>query len=317
MGKSQRYLGGRIGQSIPSSGVTSTSSQPAVYDLSGQYYIKKGGGWTHPFVGTGNIEATGGTTATYSTPTGSYKSHTFTSSGSFQVTGAPAGGDYDAEFWLQGAGGGTKNNPMGPPGPGGGNREAGSGAGGALYGPAGDLPVGTYPVTIGGGGSESNGSNSVFATPSPGPGPHTALGGGAGGAGDPSPPCFGGDGGCGGGGWYISGNPNKGEGAQPSPHPTVTGLGYDGSDGKSAPEYGGAGGGTAGAGGYGTANGAGTPNVYRYGPTNAQTYGVGGESSDYANTNRQAAGGANTGNGSSAHATGGSGVLVIRYKTSG
>jgi hypothetical protein len=286
-----------------------------MYDLSGQYYIKQGGGWTSPFIFSGGMNASGGTTTTYTDPTGSWKSHTFTSSGSFVVTTAPPGPSYNCEFYAQAGGGGTKNNPMGPPGPGGGCREAGSGAGGALTGPGGTLPIGTYPVTIGAGGNEANGANTVFATGPTNGGPFTALGGGAGGAGDPSPNNIGNDGGCGGGGWYSYSTPNKGEGVQPSP-PTCTGYAYDGADGASSPEYGGAGGGTgAAATGQGTGKGPGRSNTYRYGPTNAQTYGTGGEASDFPSTNRQAAGGANTGDGSSAHATGGSGILVIRYKT--
>ena len=65
--------------------------------------------------------------------------------------------------------------------------------------------------------------------------------------------------------------------------------------------------------GQGTNNGPGTPNVYRYGPTNAQTYGVGGQASDYPSTPRNAGGAANSGNGASGYAGGGSGIVVIRY----
>ena len=105
-------------------------------------------------VGPAGMTATGGDVIhTYTDPAGlGWKSHTFTSSGSFVVTKAPGNPTVDCEFWLQAGGGGGKTNPMGTgPGPGGGNREAGSGAGGALSGPAGPLGTGTYPVTIGGG----------------------------------------------------------------------------------------------------------------------------------------------------------------------
>ena len=194
--------------------------------------------------GPGTMEASGGTTAEYTTPTGNYKSHTFTSSGSFVVTSAPGSSPQNAEFLVQGGGGGCKDFIDG-------NRHAGSGAGGLVYGPAGSLPATTYPVTIGGGGSESNGSNSV-----------------------------------------------------------LNGVGPTGQ----IAQGGGAGGGTGGAAsGQGTNNGPGTANVYRYGPTNSQTYGVGGVASDYSATNRNAAGGANTGTGASGYADGGSGVVVIRY----
>jgi len=306
MGNLQRYLGGFIGTAVPSSGVTPTNAQPGIFGISGQYYMKEAGGWT--IEASQGMAATGGTTTTYTDPTGSYKSHTFTSTGSFVVTSAPPGPSYDCEFYLQAGGGGSDPYPSG-------NREAGSGGGGALYGPAGPLGTATYPVSIGAGGNAGNGSNSVFATPSPGPGPHTALGGGRGGAGDGDPGNLGSNGGCGGGAWYINGLPdNKGESTQTSPHPTITALGNPGGNGSPSPEYGGAGGGTGGAGGRGAAKGPGTANVYRYGPTNPQSYGDGGMASDYPSTNRRGAGGANTGAGSSAFASGGSGILVIRYK---
>jgi len=257
--------------------------------------------------GPGVIEASGGSTTEYTTPTGNYKSHTFTSSGSFIVTSAPGSSPQNAEFLVQGGGGGCKDFIDG-------NRHAGSGAGGLVYGPAGSLPATTYPVTIGGGGSESNGSNSVLN--GVGPAGQTAIGGGAGGAGDGAPDCNGNPGGCGGGGWYT-GPGAKGDATQPTNSPGLSGitnLGYDGFAGKGSPEYGGAGGGTGGAAsGQGTNNGPGTANVYRYGPTNSQTYGVGGVASDYSSTNRNAAGGANTGTGASGYADGGSGVVVIRY----
>ena len=252
------------------------------------------------------MAATGGTTETYSTPTGNYKSHTFTSSGSFVVTQAPGESSNDADFLVQGGGGGCKAEISG-------NRAAGSGAGGLVLGPAGTMPAATYPITIGGGGSESNGSNTVLN--GVGPAGQTALGGGAGGAGDSAPNCNGNPGGCGGGGWYT-GPGAKGDATQPGSPPGLPGisnLGYDGYAGTGSPEYGGAGGGTGGAGGRGASNGPGTVNVYRYGPTNGQTYGAGGEASDYPGTNRNAAGGANTGTGASGYADGGSGVVVIRY----
>ena len=116
-------------------------------------------------IGPTGMEATGGTTTSYTAAGISYKSHTFTSSGAFVVTKAPGAPPADCEFWLQAGGGGGKTNPMGTgPGPGGGNREAGSGAGGALRGPVGPLGTGTYPVTIGGGGSTGEGVPSTFAT---------------------------------------------------------------------------------------------------------------------------------------------------------
>ena len=230
------------------------------------------------------IAASGGTTTTYTAPhpifgTATYTSHTFTSSGSFQITGTTVMTTVNRfDFLVQAGGGGTKSNPMGPPGPGGGNRECGSGAGGLVIGTDVTAAVATHPVTIGGGGSGANGSDSTLALPAP----QVAVGGGAGGAGDPAPTNAGNPGGSGGGGWYTTGQPNKGNGTQ-ADTPLGTGYGNDGSPGQGSPEDGGA----------------------------------GGQASDYASTNRQAAGAANSGNGSSAIAAGGSGIVVIRYVSGG
>ena len=253
------------------------------------------------------IAASGGTMTTYSTPPGaSYKSHTFTSSGSFVVTAAPPSPSYDIQFLVQGGGGGCKDEIPG-------NRAGGSGAGGLVYGGT-AVVTSSYAITIGAGGNEANGSNSVLG--GIGPTGQTAIGGGAGGASDYAPACNGNPGGCGGGGWYV-GPGAKGDATQPTNSPGLSGitnLGYDGAAGNGSPEYGGAGGGTGGAAtGQGTNKGPGTPNVWRFGPTNAQTYGAGGSASDYPSTNRNADGGANTGDGASGYADGGSGIVVIRY----
>ena len=207
---------------------------------------------------------------------------------------------------VQGGGGGCKDEIPG-------NRAGGSGAGGLVYGGT-AVVTSSYAITIGAGGNEANGSNSVLG--GIGPTGQTAIGGGAGGAGDGAPDCNGNPGGCGGGGWYT-GPGAKGDATQPTNSPGLSGitnLGYDGAAGNGSPEYGGAGGGTGGAAtGQGTNKGPGTPNVWRFGPTNAQTYGAGGSASDYPSTNRNADGGANTGDGASGYADGGSGIVVIRY----
>ena len=300
-----RFIGGVFGDCRPVT--ANVPSITGVYPADDQYLIKQEGGW----LDTANIVASGGTEHTYTDPTGSWKSHTFNSSGSFQVTSEPGGPTFDAEFLVQGGGGGCKDNISG-------NRHAGSGAGGLLYGPAGTLVNATYTVTIGAGGNESPGSNTTLGGApgaSIGPTGQTATGGGAGGAGDPSPDCIGDAGGCGGGGWYQSPG-GGGPGSQPSPGLSGITVGKgDGSPGNSAPEYGGAGGGTGGnAPGQGLNKGPGTGNVYRYGTTNPQPYGAGGVASDYPSTNRNSGGGANTGDGASGYATGGSGTVIIRYK---
>ena len=302
----RRFLGGIFGNTVPAA--SNVPSIGGVYDLNGQYYMKQEGAWES----VDNMAASGGTTTTYTDPTGqAWKSHTFTSSGSFVVTTAPGASALDADFLVQGAGGGSKAE-------GDSNRNAGSGAGGLLYGPAGTMPVATYSITIGAGGSGGNGSNTVLGgAPGAaiGASGQTATGGGAGGVNDSPPNCLGADGGCGGGGWWS--NPGAGgEGTQPNPGLAgITKGSGDGSPGSPSPEYGGAGGGTGGpAPGQGTNKGPGTANVYRYGPTNSQTYGAGGESSDYSTTPRNANGASNSGDGAGGHGTGGSGIIVIRYK---
>ena len=112
-----RFLGGIFGNTVPSTANVPTIG--GVYNLNGQYYIKKENGWAV----VNNMEATGGTAVTYTDPTGQdWKSHTFTSSGSFQVRTAPGESSLDPEFLIQAGGGGSKTE--GP-----GNRNAGSGAG--------------------------------------------------------------------------------------------------------------------------------------------------------------------------------------------
>tara|TARA_Y100001970_G_scaffold227157_1_gene281008 strand:+ start:1594 stop:2583 length:990 start_codon:yes stop_codon:yes gene_type:complete len=154
------------------------------------------------------LQITGGTTATYTLPHGSYTTHTFTSSGTLVITGGDGGTIDDVAFLLVGGGGG---GGLGNANEGGG----GGGAGGVVKHP-GTFSIsgpGSYAVTIGFGG---NGGNQ----PGPGPGgdpsgapgdngnngadttfvasptvTYTAKGGGAGSFHGPGNP-----GGCGGGG---------------------------------------------------------------------------------------------------------------------
>jgi hypothetical protein len=170
------------------------------------------------------FSATGGTEST----SGSYKVHTFTTSGSFITTSA---GVVDI-FVLAGGGSG-----------GAGHYSAGGGAGGG-YKESIELPIGTYTVTVGAGASAphgdsyttANGSNSSFGTSI------TCIGGG-GGAHDWD---TGNAGGCGGGG--------SGNGSAPGGNSTQTG---------SKPPYYGNSGGNSGsnyaAGGGGGLNGPGIP----------------------------------------------------------
>ena len=243
-----------------------------------------------------SISATGGTTTTYTDGSNTYKSHTFTSTGSnnFVVNS----GSGNVEYLLVAGGGGTGSSSQGS------NREAGSGAGGMLTGTA-LVSLGPYPLSLGAGGTgglagnPQNGSNTTGFSA-------TAIGGGGGGHSDPAPTAGGSPGGSGGGGWYQNSS-TGGTG--------TVGQGNNGSPGFSSPEYGGAGGGAGGAGGRGTNVGAGLANTYRYGPTNPQTYATGGQANDFPSTNRTANGAANTGNGGSGRGSGGPGIIVVRYIT--
>jgi len=141
------------------------------------------------------ITATGGTIVT----TGGFKYHTFTSSGTFQVT---AGSGLIEVFVLGGggAGGGDSSGSTFYAG--------GGGSGGGLYHPAYYVEVGSYTVTVGAGGTPNvlsngfggDGNNSVF-------GNITALGGGGGSRGnsDSSNSQVGRNGGSGGGGGSSNG----------------------------------------------------------------------------------------------------------------
>jgi len=141
------------------------------------------------------ITATGGTIVT----TDGFKYHTFTSSGTFQVT---AGSGLVEVFVLGGGGAGGGDFS------GGSFYAGGGGSGGGLYNPAYYVEVSSYTVTVGAGGTPNvlsngfggDGGNSVF-------GNITALGGGGGSRGnaDSSNSNVGRNGGSGGGGGSSNG----------------------------------------------------------------------------------------------------------------
>jgi len=211
--------------------------------------------------------------------------------------------NYAADFLVVAGGGGNRTVQ-------GGNREAGSGAGGlrTSYGPTSGGGAGaqssvtlqagsTYTATVGAGASSrANGQTSSLS----GPGISTVStsGGGYGGSCDS---CPGNPGGSGGGGWY-----NNGGGSGTS------GEGYAGSPGFGGPPYGGAGGGAAGAGGRDTAVGPGL-SVSITG--SGVTYATGGVSNNYPSTVRNTNAPANTGNGAGGVGNGGSGIVVLRVPT--
>ena len=196
------------------------------------------------------VAATGGTITT----SGDFKIHTFTSSGTFEVTSAGnSKGSNSVDYLVVAAGGG-----------GGANSGGGGGGGGFRTNfpqPAtGGLPVSAqeYPITVGAGGVDggnnpgdpigTNGGNSIFSS-------ITSAGGGYGGSpvhtfcgtrnGD------GGSGGSGGGGGTGSGSPISNDGGAGNTPPVSPSQGNNGGAGSSGPNCGSTGGGGGGAGAVG------------------------------------------------------------------
>ena len=192
------------------------------------------------------VAATGGTITTC----GDCKIHTFTESGTFEVTNAGnSKGSNSVNYLVVAAGGG-----------GGANGGGGGGAGGFRTNfpqPAtGGLPVSAqeYPITIGAGGVDggnnpgdpigTNGANSIFSS-------ITSAGGGFGGSpvhtfcgtrnGD------GGNGGSGGGGGTGPGSPVSNDGGSGNTPPVSPSQGNNGGSGSGGPNCGSTGGGGGGA----------------------------------------------------------------------
>ena len=281
-------------------GVKSTGSHPNTTKADGhllEYFRQNfgvGGGAALPIPPSG-MTATGGVISDYTDPGSGtvYRSHVFTSSGTFTVSKAAVDIPNNVEYLVVAGGGG-----------GGGNVGGGGGAGGYrtnVSGSPGDhttsvafpVTVQSYSVTVGGGGvagknteSGPDGNDSSF-------GPITALKGGGGGARTPGsqPQNAGraggsGGGGCGGeSGATVTGGSSTAV-STPSPWPGPATQGKAGGAGANDPQpaAGGGGGGAGGAGtagqtgppGYGGNGGDGLPNVIAYGPTNAVTYAAGG-----------------------------------------
>jgi hypothetical protein len=287
-----------------------------------EYYDPSTSSW----VGIGQFNATGGTETTYSSGGTDYKVHTFTSSGTFQVTSGAKTVDV-----LIVAGGGA-----------GGGGTAGGGGGGGVIAQSLVLPTGTYPIVIGAGASAMaayvnntgyNGGNSTGLG-------LTAIGGGAGANnGDSGSGGFaaksGGSGG--GGGYYTGGYLTQTTGAS-----GTSGQGNKGGDangvynGNATGGAGGGGAGGVGGNGYGSNGGIGATSSIRTGST--VYYGGGGGGGGEINASSGGLGGGgpgvggglgsdanngvvNTGGGGGggyAYSTGrggagGSGIVVIRY----
>jgi len=270
---------------------------------------------------------------------GDYKIHTFTGPGTFTVCSVGnAGGSNTVDYLVVAGGGGGGGTQLG-----GNNRAGGGGAGGyressgAASGCYSASPLGAcvsalpvtatgFPITVGGGGSGSfsgrtNGSNSIFST-------ITSTGGGFGSECSPSPDQAASTGGSGGGsaarGTLAAGNtppvsPPQGQsgGASSGFNGVGGGGGGAGAAGSSAP---------SGAGGAGVTSSINNTPTTRAGggggPGGAACNGGaggGGNANGGSGTANTGGGGAgdyppNGGNTPSAGGTGGSGIVIIRYK---
>jgi hypothetical protein len=268
----------------------------------------------------GNMIASGGNVTT----SGGYKTHTFTTSGTFEVT---SGGDIE---YLIVAGGGA-----------GATTDGGGGGGGGVVTGTMNIQPGSYTITRGGGGAfvNINDRAGLSGNDSTALG-FTALGGGGGGNDRASGqgPKTGGSGG--GGGSRQSYNQWPGaSGIQNSTY--GYGYGNDGGDGvgeastPASTRYSGGGGGAGEAGKHGSdsSDRAGGGNGIQW-PSGSGTYYGGGGGGGHnvigqgglggggngSNGNATTAGGANTGgggggggNGHTRGSSGGSGIIIIRY----
>ena len=179
------------------------------------------------------LTATGGVVSDYTDGGTVYRSHVFTSSGTFEVTAPGTFGD--TVEYLVVAGGGGGGSWVG----------GGGGGGGVLHNPSYDVTVGPYSITVGAGGQgginpgnnivsadASPGSNSIFA------GISTADGGGRGGSYDKSTSLGGGSGGGGGNSPESpSPTPTAGGTASQSPSGGATGYGNNGGAATGPPQY--------------------------------------------------------------------------------
>ena len=292
-------------------------------------------------------EATGGTITT----SGNFKIHTFTGDGCFVASQignspiVPTGGPVNVDYLVvAGGGGGHNGSPA--------SRGGGAGGAGGLRTTfpspscnAGAFPISvqTYPITVGGGGPASpgptpgrKGSNSIFST-------ITSTGGGAGGSAYMDSPTSPGDltGGSGGGGGGSNACASVGSGGAGNTPPVSPSQGNNGGAGgaQNGNNRGGGGGGGGGIGGGGSNGGdAGPPGASVSGGSggagsansitgSSVTYAAGGTGGGNHNQTSGTAGTTNRGNGGGggggvacgpapigSGATGGSGIVIIRYK---
>jgi hypothetical protein len=286
------------------------------------------------------ITATGGTITTC----GDYKIHTFTSDGTFSVS-AGAGPFAQTDYLvIAGGGGGGSSDGGGAGGGAGGYREAKTGNNGCyttspLATPIGlQMSVGSYPITVGGGGPGGSGpfppgsyrggsgNPSIFST-------ITSTGGGGAGARDATGPGLtGGSGGGGGANCGVGGSGNTPPVSPPQGNPGGNGTpGYSGGGGGGAGAVGGNATPTvAGSGGNGVTSSINTTPTTRAGGGGANSEcgssgspgGTGGGGAGAAPGSNGGAGTVNTGSGGggvdgnppATGGAGGSGIVIIRYK---
>jgi hypothetical protein len=314
-----------------------------IYVDSTQGWVSTGAARASDIVAPQFVTATGGTITTC----GNYKIHTFTGPGTFCVSCSGNACGSSTVDYLVVAGGGGGAAPDGGAGGAGGYRESSGTASGCYsvsplgtFVPALPVSVTGYPITVGAGGNGgnpgSNGSNSIFST-------ITSSGGGKGGNYQTS----GSAGGSGGGAGRDGSSPSTGNTPPVSPPQGQPG------GGSNPPSYGvqdwngsGGGGGAGAAGGDGVGNGSSGPaefggnggngvsssitgsSVARAGggggasqsnlPAGLGSGGLGGGGNG-GNCNTAQSGTANTGGGgggapNTTAGSGGSGVVIIRYK---
>ena len=283
-------------------------------------YVDSTQGWVNTMDSTSNargrtfITATGGTITT----SGDFKIHTFTGPGTFCVSQTSSVANENTVSYVVVAGGGggrdDGNQPQGGAGGGGGGfRENKSPVDTYTASPlegATDVSITAtaFPITVGAGGARqsNDGANSVFST-------ITSTGGGGGGVYNNAP---GRAGGSGGGGGQSSGA--AGAGNSPPVSPPQGNPGSAGSPGGP-----GAGGGAGAAGSSGN-GGAGTPSAIngtatlRAGGgergTPGGNPGPGGGGARHQDGTANTGGGGGGGDSACTSGSGGSGIVIIRYK---
>lgn len=133
------------------------------------FIVRKGGvgGELTPPTPSVFLNATGGTTLEYDLDSKRYRSHTFTSNGTFEVTQLSNLEDFNNVDYLVIAGGGSTNGTARGAGGAGGYRTTnGISGGNSSPEPKVTVTATTYSVTVGaGGGSNANGANSSIDFP--------------------------------------------------------------------------------------------------------------------------------------------------------